>query len=178
MKALFKFIVKLRKFFEPLTWRLFKVRNWKDLPDLMKWDDLKVLNPTSFSQKINTLDYKWDPIKGLLDHSFPLDCPEYFFKDLPSGRDCDDWARIWVCYYLYKHYSVEEWIVTTKNHPFTNSHFVAVVKDTGGYRLLNYRRSNKAYLTVEEALDELSTWNNGEYKKENRLQCLYRRYEA
>ena len=178
MKLLFKFIVKLRRIFEPLTWKLFKVKKWKNLPDLMNWEELKILNPTTFSQQINTLEYKWDPIKGLLDHSFPLDCPEYFFKDLPSGRDCDDWARIWVCYYLYKKYEVEEWIVTSKKHPFTNSHFVAVVKDIKGYRLLNYSRSPNTYATVEEALDELNTWDGDTYKKENRLQCLYRRYKA
>lgn len=178
MNFLFKFIVMLRRLFEPLTWRLFRVKKWQDLPNLMNWDELKLLNPTTFSQKINTLDYKWDPIKGLLDHSFPLDCPEYFFKDLPSGRDCDDWARIWVCYYSYKKYEVEEWVVTTKKHPFTSSHFVAVVKDINGYRLLNYSRSNNTYATAEEALDELSTWNSGEYKNENRLQCLYRRYKV
>ena len=144
MKFLKVFLLKV---IAGLRWKLegwfFKRRapkNWQDLDDIMNWREAIALDERSFDFLINGMEYKSDPIKGLMDYSFPINKPEYFFKKLPFGRDCDDWARIWSAYYRFHHKVVEEWIVTTTKHPFKDSHFVAVVHEGDKFRLLDYSR--------------------------------------
>ena len=178
MKRILKIIARIRRLLEPLTWKLFQPKNWESLPDLDKWEEVRELSLRAFSNRINSYEYKWDGIHGLLDNSHPIDKPQFFFKELKSGRDCDNWARIWVSYCIYHKIPVQEWIVTNKKHPFTKSHFVAVCKEGNKYRLLNYGASLYTYSTVEEALDDLNTWNSGDYAKDVRLQCLYAEYKV
>ena len=175
--TILKIVCKLRKFFEKHLFDLFAPKNWEQLPDLDKWGRVRELLPENFSNEINKYPYQSDRIFGLFDCSHPVDKPQYFFKDLPYARDCDDWSRVWVAYYLYHGKEVQEWLVTNKNHPFTRSHFVAVVKEAEGYRLLNYYRYPATHPTPEEALDDLELWNGDTYSKENRLQCLYNVYK-
>ena len=175
MNFLLDLVVKVRGIIEPLTWKLFSHKDWESLEDLGSFDDIKDLSPKEFSKSINTFDYKYDPINGLLDYSFPFDKPQYFFKNLPWGRDCDDWARIWSIYYNRKGVPVQEWVVTEKEHPFTKSHFIAVAKEEDGWHLLNYNRYPKGHETPEEAINDIEGWNNG-YYEEFRLQSRYKEY--
>ena len=177
MEFLLKLILKLRWHFEKKAFDSFAPKGWEDLPDLDKWEDVRDLNPSQFDWKINSYKYKSDKLSGLLDNSHPLDKPQYFFKDLPYARDCDDWSRIWASYYLYHGKEVQEWVVTNKKHPFTYSHFVAVVKDDGGWRLLNYKRYPKVHATPEDAINDISDWNDGSYNEAVRLQAMYRDYQ-
>ena len=134
--------------------RFFKRRSpkgWEELEELDNWRNAFSLDSDSFDYVINRLPYKSDAMQGFLDYSFPIDRPDYFFKNLPYGRDCDDWTRIWCAYCNYHNQVCEEWIVTTQRHPFKNSHFVAVVHEDEGYRLLDYHRWNLKP-TVEDAV--------------------------
>ena len=178
MELLLKIILKIRLLLEKRTFKNFAPAEWENLPDLDKWDEVKNLNPSQFDWKINSYKYKSDKFSGLLDNTHPLDKPQYFFKDLPYARDCDDWARIWVQYYLYWGCDVQEWVVTNRKHPFTKSHFVAVVKDVQGWRLLNYKRYPLQHPTPEDALRDLQGWNGGDYDDGVRLQAMYREYKA
>ena len=158
--------------FESTTWKWFQPKGWKDLPDIDKWEDIKDLSPEEYSKVLNKYEYKYDKIQGLLDNTQPVDEPQYFFKDLTTDRDCDNWARQWVIYYRYHKKPIQEWIVTNKKHPFTKSHLVAVVNEGDGWRLLNYHRSPNVYETVEEALGELN--RSKSYPDSERIQALYR----
>lgn len=178
LQFLLKVILLARKTFEGWLFEKFAPSNWESLPDLDKWEEVRELNPSAFDWKINSYKYKSDKLSGLLDNSHPLDKPQYFFKDLPYARDCDNWSRVWVQYYLYHGKEVQEWCVTNKKHPFTKSHFVAVVKeDENQYRLLNYNRSSSVHDSAENALNDLQGWNSSDYDQEVRLQALYKTYK-
>lgn len=177
METILKFICALRKIFEKKLFGLFAPTGWKDLPDIDKWENLRELPPAKFNEAINKYPYLSDKYCGLLDCSHSIDDPQYFFKDLPYARDCDNWSRIWASYYVYHGKEVQEWVVTNKRHPFTKSHFVAIVKDTKGYRLLNYERYPKVHETPEEALNDLEGWNGGAYNSDVRLQCKYTEFK-
>ena len=177
MEFILKVVLKIRRLFEKLAFRCFAPKNWENLPDIDKWEDVCDLSPSQFDWKINSYKYKSDKFSGLLDNSYPLDKPQYFFKDLPYARDCDDWARVWVQYYLRRGNVIQEWVVTNKKHPFRESHFVAVVKDTDGWRLLNYRRYSKQHPTPEDAIRDIQGWNGDNYNDGVRLQAMYKEYK-
>lgn len=172
MEKLLKIFAALRRAFESTTWKWFQPKGWQDLRDVYKWDDVKDLSPNEYSGILNTFEYKYDKIQGLLDNTQPVDEPQYFFKDLTTDRDCDNWARQWVIYYRYHKIPCQEWIVTNRKHPFTKSHLVAVANEGDGWRLLNYYRSPYSFPTVEDALNELD--RSPSYPNSERLQCLYR----
>lgn len=174
MERLLKIFAWLRRQLESVTWKWFQPKGWKDLNDILLWDEVKDLRPDRFSTVLNQFEYKYDKFYGLLDNTQPVDDPQYFFKDLSTDRDCDNWAREWVAYYKYHNKPVQEWIVTNKKHPFTKSHLIAVVNEGDGWRLLNYWRYPKTHDTVEQAIEDIKDFNDGTYSNENRLQCLYK----
>ena len=175
LNLILSIVVRIRAIIEPITWKLISPKNWESLEEMGNFDELKNLSPEDFSKAINKFEYKFDPILGLFDYSFPLDKPQYFFKNLPWGRDCDDWARIWSIYYKNKGIQVQEWVITEKEHPFTKSHFIAVAKEEDGWHLLNYNRYPTGHETLEDAIDDIQGWNRG-YYKESRLQSRYKEY--
>lgn len=169
---LLKIVAKLRLLFEGFLFKLHAPKNWEKLPDIIDWKKAFLLSAEGFDKEINSLPYRWDRWKGFLDFSFPIEHPEYFFKELPFGRDCDDWARIWSAYCRYHGLVCEEWIVTTKNHPFTKSHFVSVVHENGKYRLLDYHRWDVCD-TAEDAVKSVcGHWTT--YTPENIVMARYR----
>lgn len=158
MTFILKIVAMLRLLLEKHFFKHRAPKDWEELEDLDNWRDVFDLDSDSFDYVINQYKYKPDAMQGFLDYSFPIDRPEYFFKDLPFGRDCDDWTRVWCAYCNYHKQVVEEWIVTSKKHPFKNSHFVAVVHEDEGYRLLDYHRFG-LWPTVESAVASLcSHW--------------------
>lgn len=172
MEKLLKIFATLRRILEPLTWSLFQPKRWRNLPDLEKWDELKDLSPSEFSEALNKYEYKYDKIQGLLDNVQPVNEPQYFFKDLTTDRDCDNWARQWVIYYRYHKCPCQEWIVTNRKHLFTKSHLIAVVNEGDGWRLLNYDRYPNTHKNIEEAISDINSWPS--YSDDERIQCLYR----
>ena len=178
MTFMLKLILILRRIFEKALFDKFAPKNWRDLPDLDDWNKVKELSASQFDWKINAYKYQSDQLAGLLDNSHPLDEPQYFFKDLPYARDCDNWSRVWVQYYIYHGKECQEWVVTNKKHPFKKSHFIAVVKDDEGWRLLNYHRYPMQHETPEEAIADICGWNHGDYDDDVRLQACYRTYKS
>ena len=174
MNRLLKFFAWLRRLFESKTWKWFQPKGWENLKDIMLWDDVKDLPPEQFSDVLNQFNYKYDKYSGLLDNTHPIDKPQYFFKELTTDRDCDNWAREWVAYYKYHNMPAQEWIVTNRKHPFTKSHLIAVANEGDGWRLLNYSRYPQAHDSVEGAIEDIKDFNSGVYSEDNRLQCLYR----
>ena len=172
MEVLLKIFAFIRKLLESKTWQWFQPKNWQSLDDVKKWDDVKDLSPEEYSKVLNEFEYKYDKFCGLLDNTQPVTEPQYFFKNLTTDRDCDNWARQWVIYYKYHNIPCQEWIVTNKSHPFTKSHLIAVANEGDGWRLLNYERYPKAHETVEEAVADIGNCLN--YNDDIRLQCLYR----
>ena len=151
MLAILWIVTRIRLWLEPWFFKKRAPKGWEELDDLDNWRDALELDSDSFDYVINRLPYKSDAWQGFLDYSFPIDKPEYFFKDLPYGRDCDDWTRIWCAYYCHHSRVCEEWVITTTKHPFKNSHFVAVVHEDDGFRLLDYHRWGLSP-TVEQAV--------------------------
>lgn len=144
-------VAMIRRALESFLFKKWAPKNWEDLEDYEGSSTAFMLDEVAFDMYINGLPYLADPHGGLLDYSFPIDHPEYFFKKLPHGRDCDDWARIWSAYYRFHGKIVQEWIITTTTHPFKDSHFVAVLCDKGKYTLLDYSRWG-SYDTPEDAV--------------------------
>lgn len=165
-------VAKLRLALEGFFFKRRSPKNWQELEDIENWNEVRDLDSDSFDYVINQMQYKADAMQGFLDYSFPIDKPQYFFKDLPYGRDCDDWTRVWCAYCLYHRQVVEEWIVTTTAHPFKESHFVAVVHEDNGYRLLDYHRW-ELKPTVEDAVASLCNhWTT--YDPANLLAVRYK----
>lgn len=167
-----KIVAWLRLCLEPRFFKARAPKGWEELQDLENWREVFDLDPDSFDYVINKLPYKADAWQGFLDYSFPIDRPEYFFKDLPYGRDCDDWTRIWCAYCRHHGIVCEEWIVTTKEHPFKHSHFIAVAHEDEGFRLLDYNRW-KLWPTVESAVASLCEhWTT--YNPDNLIAARYK----
>lgn len=127
------------------------------------WDPLKEptevreeynCNRVLFSKRINSFEYKPDPLKGLFDHTVD---PNLFFDETKkSGRDCDDFQRQWSWWGRYNGYKAYEYVVcepTTIKNAFSTMHVIGTLQDerTKGWYLTNYRIYG-SFATEEDAL--------------------------
>ena len=112
-----------------------------------------------FSNIINLLEYKADPLGGLID--YVADPDKFFDSERKFGRDCDDWARQWSIWGYHNGYIAEEYIVYNPKHPFKTMHVVTLLWKDGNCQLANYRLYGP-FKTSEEALNYLK--NFGSYK--------------
>lgn len=127
------------------------------------WKDYKDLSMKGFSEVINKLPYLWDIHRGLLDCSFPLSLPDYFFEPIKKGRDRDDFARAWTLWALYHNLKAQEFIVLDYRKPFSTSHFVTIIQDEKGkFWLMNYEPYG-AFDTLEQAQEALTQWYEKDY---------------
>lgn len=139
-----------------------------------KWEESKNLNIFEFDKLINEYPYKSDKWGGLLDMSFPVDKPGYFFSDLDWGRDCDDYARIWALYLkLHGWEEVTEVIVLDSKKPFSTAHVVTVAKLNGRYSLFNYEKYGN-FNTFENAINYMTAWKS--YPSETFVWKKYKEY--
>ena len=102
-----------------------------------EWYDYMSMSMGDFSRAINKFPYKADRLKGLLDKTEGFS--HFIDPSADSGRDCDDFARMWSFWGLHHGYKVYEVLVTTKKHFFKNSHVVTILGDGTKYTLCNYR---------------------------------------
>lgn len=162
---------KVRLLLESFIFKMFsqKVEYRED-----KWEEAKGKNILHFSNFINKYEYKSDKWGGLLDMSFPVDRPGYFFADLKWGRDCDDYARIWALY-LKRHgwEDVTEVIVLDYKKPFATAHVVTVAKKNGKYKLFNYEYYGD-FDTFEEAVEYVTAWSS--YPEESLVWVKYKKH--
>ena len=149
IKLLMKVYLSLRKLWDPLK-RPSKVL------DEYKRDML------DFSKRINSFEYKYDPLKGLIDHTAD---PNLFFDDTrESGRDCDDFQRQWSWWGVYNGYKAYEYVIcepTTIKNAFSTMHVIGTLykEDNKKWFLTNYR-SYGPFVTEEEALNYMTVFKD------------------
>ena len=154
---------KLVKFYAFLTRKLRKFKNSDN--------EVYKLSAEEFSKKLNEMDYKADPLGGLID--YVADPDKFFDPKRKFGRDCDDWARQWTIWGLHHDYIAEEYIVYNPKHPFKTMHVVTLLwKDAGCY-LANYYLYGP-FQSNEDALDYLKNYKS--YK--DGLETVFARREV
>jgi hypothetical protein len=160
MKILLKLYLKLiRNWLSPLLYWLFRYTKFRgELQD--KWTDIKDLNVNDFHKKIcyyTNYKYLSDPLNGFIDYS-PQE-KNFFFLDKDTGRDCDDWARMW--YWYHKHHNREVYEIAMYDLNNKTGHMVVVAKFNDGYKLFDYRPINNVEKTIEDALkNNIVNYNN------------------
>lgn len=118
------------------------------------------MSKDNFEKEINKFEYKADPIGGLIDY---VDTPDHFFNpEKKSGRDCDDWARMWSLWGTYHGYQAREFVVcdpSSIKRAFNTMHVITVLKSLkyNKYFLCNYQMYGP-FSTEEMALDYLKNW--------------------
>ena len=117
--------------------------------------DTSVFNCTveEFSNKLSTKNYRYDPLKGAIDYTAS---PDSFFKTKKWGRDCDDWARMWLTYGKLNGYKGYEIVVANKTCVFKHAHVVTVLVKDDKYILCNYK-PYYGFTSVEEAVTSLES---------------------
>lgn len=128
------------------------------------WDPLRKPNKvmkeyecssSRFQDRINSFEYKADPLSGLFDHT--ADPNKFFDNTRESGRDCDDFQRQWSWWGVYNGYESTEYIIcdpTTLKSAFSTMHVIGVLrnKETGRFFLTNYNMYGP-FEDEEKALD-------------------------
>lgn len=168
---------RVRLVLERPMFRRTSPKGWEELDDVDNWVNALALDEVSFDHCINELPYRIHANKRFLDYSFPFDKPEYFFKDLPYGRACEDWARIWSIYWIGQGKVAEEWIVSSRKGLFKYAHFVSILHDDNGFRLADYYLSG--YLpSVEECIKLVSRhWDTDAYDDGKIIAVRYRTWK-
>lgn len=140
---------RLVKFYAWLTRILRKVK--------ISDSEVYKLSAEEFSKKINEMDYKADPIGGLID--YVADPDQFFDKNRKSGRDCDDWARQWSIWGHHNGYIAEEYIVYDPKRPFNTMHVITLLWKNGNCYLANYYLYGP-FDSMEKALDYLRNYKS------------------
>lgn len=147
VKFLFKQSIKIRNKMNPLKLPVNKE----------KWNELRTLKLSDYSNYLNTFPYKSDPLKGLIDHTGTFE--NFIDPNIKSGRDCDDWAMMYDLWGIFNKRISYTVIVTTKNKVFSNSHVVTVLYNPTSkkYTLCNYTPTTIAN-SLEDAIDGVRKW--------------------
>lgn len=140
---------KLVKFYAFL---MRKLRKFKDSDS-----EVYELPADEFSRKINEMDYKADPLGGLIDYVAGPD--KFFDSKRKFGRDCDDWARQWSIWGYHNGYLAEEYIVYNPKRPFRTMHVVTLLWKDGNCYLGNYHLFGP-FSSQEEALGYLRNYRS------------------
>ena len=143
---MFKFLVKIYAFLTRI-FRMVKISN----------SDVYKLSAEEFSKKINEMDYKADPLGGLID--YVADPDKFFDSSRNFGRDCDDWARQWSIWGYHNGYVAEEYIVYNPKQPFKTMHVVTLLWKDGSCYLGNYYLFGP-FTDGEKALDYLKNYKS------------------
>ena len=154
----------MKRFLILLYLRIAQNRNRRIQLPTEKTRDYFNLSMYEFSNLINKMEYKKDPLNGLWDY---IDSPDQFFEEKESGRDCDDWSRLWSLWGVYHGYRAYEYVIcnpTTLKTTFSTLHCVTVLEKNGLYYLMNYRPYGP-YNSLEKTLNSLKAWK--EYSENN-----------
>ena len=169
---------RIRRFGEFRRFRRNAPMNWTELDDVCQWRTCLALSDIAFDMTINALPYLPHPEKRFLDGTFPIVWGFYFFKNLPYGRACEDWARVWSLWAVANGKVAEEWVVSSDRGVFKKYHFVTIIHDEGGYRLCDYHISGVLYPTVEDALRAVNDqWETEAYSPEHMIATRYRTWK-
>lgn len=96
------------------------------------------LDMYKFSEEVNKMPYKADPLGGLIDN---VADPETFFDEKDESRDCDDWARQWSIWGInngYKAYEYVVWNPTNIVKTFSTMHVITILEKEDKFYLMNY----------------------------------------
>ena len=159
-RFLMKAYLTLRKLWDPLT-KPTKVENEYNC------------SMDQFSKRINSFEYKPDPLNGLLDHT--ADPNKFFDNTRESGRDCDDFQRQWSWWGKYNGYKSYEYVIcdpSTIKKAFSTMHVIGTLQDekTGHWFLTNYK-SYGPFVLEEDALLYMANFPS---YSENRTIVKYR----
>ena len=143
---MFKILVKIYAFLIRI-FRRVKISN----------NEVYKLTAEEFSNKINEMDYKADPLGGLID--YVADPDKFFDSERKFGRDCDDWARQWSIWGYHNGYVAEEYIVYNPKKPFKTMHVVTLLWRDGSCYLGNYYLFGP-FTGAEKALDYLKNYKS------------------
>ena len=166
---------RIRRLFEFRNFLRNAPKDWVDLDDVYDWRTCMGLSGVAFDQAVNTLSYLPHPRKKFLDGTFPIVWAFYFFKNLPYGRACEDWARIWSCWAVMNNKVAEEWVVSSTDGVLGKYHFITIIHDDGGYRLCDYHISGTLYPTVEDAVQAVNEhWDSDVYSPVRMIATRYR----
>lgn len=101
------------------------------------FEEFSSLSEQNFRNKIMSFPYKADPLKGLIDFTFK-DARFFFWRDLPLGRDCDDFASMWNLYHKANGRKSSIYIVFP-DLKVQQSHAVCIVEGDEEYTMYDYR---------------------------------------
>jgi len=161
VKALMKGYLTLRKLWDPKK-KPLKVREEYNL------------SAEKFQDKINSFEYKADPLGGLFDHT--ADPNKFFDNTKESGRDCDDFQRQWSWWGVYNGYESYEHVICDPSSiktAFSTMHVIGTLKskETSKWFLTNYY----IYGPFETEDDALEYMRNFKSYRKNRVTVKYRR---
>jgi hypothetical protein len=126
-----------RSWFSPFIWVLFyKRRKLKNFGNSQYNALLRATTLADASRVINSMGYRYDHFRGLIDATIPFKYAEYFFSPLKFGRDCDDFARMWTIWGEKHGYKATEVAVTDKC--FKKAHMFTVLAKGDEYVLCDY----------------------------------------
>ncbi len=117
--------------------------------------DIYQLPADEFSQKVNEMEYKADPLGGAVD--YVADPDSFFDSERKFGRDCDDWARQWSIWGYHNNYIAEEFFVYNPKRLFKTAHVVTLLWKGGNCFLANYHLFGP-FKSQEEALNYLNNY--------------------
>lgn len=151
VKALMKGYLTLRKLWDPLK-------------EPVKVADEYHRSGSEFSDRINSFEYKADPLGGLFDHT--ADPNKFFDNTRESGRDCDDFQRQWSWWGRYNGYKAYEYVIcdpTTIKTAFSTMHVIGALQDerTRMWYLTNYNIYGP-FVTEEDALGYMRNFESYE----------------
>lgn len=166
VKKILKIYLKFRTIFSPIAFK-----KWYKVPiEKEYWFKVKKYDMDDFCYFINNFPYISDKFLGLIDVSFPSNCPDYFFQDLKIGRDCDDFARIWRLWSEENKMIASEYVFLNIKRPFQTAHVVCIAKDKNeNYWLFNYINYGP-FLSFEKVIDFMK--QDDDYKKDG----IYEKY--
>lgn len=154
-----KFYAFWRSLFSPFIWRIFykRKRYINNEVSLAWYANFWVSSMESAENMLNSVGYKSDIGRGLVDASVPPKYAYTFFADLKHGRDCDDFARLWSLWGEAHDFEAREWIVTSakKGEFFKRAHMVTTLSKYGEHYLMDYSPFGP-HNVLADALGELS----------------------
>lgn len=157
IKFLMKVYLKMRKGWDPLT-----------VPSKIR-DEFNI-KMNDFSKRINSMPYKSDPLKGLLDNTAD---PNTFFDNKEHNRDCDDFQRMWSWWGVFNGYKAKEYVIcdpTTVRTAFQTMHVIGTLEKDGKFYLTNYRPSGP-FDSEKKALEQMAKYHT---YKDDRVIVYYR----
>lgn len=156
-------VVFVRPVTSSIFWHLWYRWHRRSSEAKDRWQMFKGLPMLAFDKEINDEErypYKRDSLKGIVDSTFSIKHPDYFFRDLRRGRDCDDWARVWTLWAHENGHESTELVVVDPRRPMKR-HAVAVIKVENKYWLANYHAYG-LYTSLEEAMSTMKRWGYSE----------------